>query len=618
VTGAAALLRCLLLVLLAAGLAGCGALPWRKADPAAPPPEVLHDMYRLEVQAPEGLAPLLTRYLDLGRFQRGSDADRITTAELDRLVAAAPLQARGLLETEGYFNAEVDVKRLPAGGDGLALVRVEVRPGPRTTVEGFELNATGPLQQAAAAGDARAQQTLEGVRARWALRAGQPFRQGAWTDAKNAALGSLRGDGYPAAAWAETAARVDAGANRVSLYALADSGPLFRIGEVRVEGLERYPARSALNLATFGRGSRYSEKALLDTQERLARSGLFEGAVVEIDPDPAQADAAPVTIRVRELRRQQATIGLGYSDQSGQRLSFEQTDRRLFGRPILGADWIAKNKFQLGRDAQSWQGNLSTHPLAGGWRNFLGTELLREDAAGTVVRSARVRAGRTLETERIDRQVFAELLQASSRSAVLAQSNRAVSGNFHWTWRDVDSVLLPTEGITVSTESAAGFAWSTGASNGPFGRMLGRVTVYRPLAGGWYATGRVQAGQVITRRAVGIPDTLLFRAGGDDSVRGYAYRSLGPQVQGVTTSGRVLATASAEVARPIVASLPAFWWALFVDAGNAADTWGGLRPVLGYGAGLRWRSPVGPLRVDLAWADELREIRLHLSVGVTF
>ena len=78
-------------------------------------------------------------------------------------------------------------------------------------------------------------------------------------------------------------------------------------------------------------------------------------------------------------------------------------------------------------------------------------------------------------------------------------------------------------------------------------------------------------------------------------MRGYDYRSLGPDDQRRRVSGRVLMTASAEVAHPISDRLPSVWWAAFIDAGSAADRWVDLDPVLGYGVGLRWRSPVGPL-----------------------
>jgi len=149
-------------------------------------------------------------------------------------------------------------------------------------------------------------------------------------------------------------------------------------------------------------------------------------------------------------------------------------------------------------------------------------------------------------------------------------------------------------------------------------RLYTRLTWYQTLGSAWYGNARLEVGQVLTRNVIGVPDTLLFRAGGDDSVRGYGYRTLGPTVDGVTTGGRNLLTGSVEIARPISAKSPAYWWAAFIDAGNAADRWTDLKPVFGYGLGLRWRSPVGPLRVDVAYGQEERRARLHLSVGIAF
>jgi translocation and assembly module TamA len=149
-------------------------------------------------------------------------------------------------------------------------------------------------------------------------------------------------------------------------------------------------------------------------------------------------------------------------------------------------------------------------------------------------------------------------------------------------------------------------------------RLYTRDVLYWPLGGSWYTQLRVEAGQVFTGDSVGIPDPLLFRAGGDESVRGYAYRTLGPQRDGAVSSGRVLLTTSAELAHPISQNLQNLWWAMFIDAGNAADTWHSYEPVLGYGLGIRYRSPVGPLRVDLAYGEEVQKFRIHLSVGIAF
>jgi translocation and assembly module TamA len=193
-------------------------------------------------------------------------------------------------------------------------------------------------------------------------------------------------------------------------------------------------------------------------------------------------------------------------------------------------------------------------------------------------------------------------------------------------YRELDNVLLPTRGFTTSAQAALGYSHGTlsvlgeplADTRGPFARLYSRLTWYLPFGNAWYGTARVEAGHVFTRDAFGVPDTFLFRAGGDESVRGYAYRTLAPSIDGVTVSARSLFTTSLEIARPISPRYPAYWWAAFIDAGNAADSFKGIRPAVGYGLGLRWRSPVGPLRVDVAYGQETKQVRTHLSVGITF
>ena len=614
IRAAAALLACAL-------LAACSSPkpPGAGKDAgAAAAPVAERAVYRVEVVADGELRALLLNYLDLARFQNAPETESMTPAELARLAAAAPAQARTLLETEGYFNADVKIETA-TGSDGLPLLRVRVDPGPRAQVVSLALHSTGALQEAAAARDADAQVQLAALQRDFALQPGQPFRQPVWSAAKDTTLAQLRAQGYPAAVWSETAARVDATDHSVELALEAASGPLFRLGALRVEGLQRYGEESVRRLATFRPGEPYSEKLLLDFQERLQKVGLFEGASVEVDPDPAGAAAAPVLVRVKELSLQQATVGVGYSANTGQRVTFEHVHRRPFG-----IEWAVKNKFELGRDLDSWQGELISHPLEGLYRNLVSGSAERLSGNGEVRTAWSARIGRTQDTPRIERLYFAEGTHVLLVNATTGRSNtNAYSGNYHWILRDLDSVLLPTRGITLSAQAGAGYAFSSPAADGPFARAYGRFTWYRPLGAAWYATTRLEAGQVFTRADVGVPDTIQFRAGGDESVRGYGYRALGPNIVGPTGavtlgSGRVLLTASAELARPISPRLPAFWWAVFVDAGNAANLWSDLHPALGYGVGLRWRSPVGPLRLDLAYGREVHQFRVHLSVGIAF
>jgi translocation and assembly module TamA len=605
--------RSVVVMVTTAIMSGCANLPFgaKSPDTAA---TTQRAEYQLDVQAPEPLRKLLTDYLDLARFQSAPATEGINGPELERLMRTAPAQARELLETEGYFNATVTVP--PAALEGsLPLVRVIVEPGPRATVGALRLDAIGDLQKDDAARE------LDTLRSRWPLPVGEAFRQGAWTDAKNLTLARLRGDGYAAASWQNTKARVDAVANRVELELVIDSGPLYRLGALRIEGLERYDDATVRQLANFGTGDVYREKVLLDFQERIQKVGLFEGASVELDADPATAAAAPVIVRVRELPLNQATTGIGYSANTGPRVSVEYTNRRLFG-----SRWVAHNKVSVGPDQQMWEGELTSHPLDNLYRNLVSGSATRLRADDQVLLSWNARLGRTQDTPRIERLYFGEFAHARVDSASLTSQADAASINYHWVYRDIDNVLLPTYGLTTSLQAALGYAKGTRSvlgdplenARGPFGRAYARFTWYQPFGDAWYGTARVEAGQVFTHDVIGIPDTLLFRAGGDDSVRGYAYRTLGPTIDGVTISGRSLFTTSIEVARPISKRYPAYWWAAFIDAGNAADKFNEIRPAYGYGVGLRWRSPVGPLRVDLAYGQQTKQFRTHLSVGIAF
>ena len=107
----------------------------------------------------------------------------------------------------------------------------------------------------------------------------------------------------------------------------------------------------------------------------------------------------------------------------------------------------------------------------------------------------------------------------------------------------------------------------------------------------------------------------MFRTGGDQSGRGYAYESLGVREGDATVGGRYLAVASAEYQYYFLKN----WGvAFFVDAGNAGDTVSELDPAVGYGIGGRWRSPAGPVGVDLAYGERTGNFRLHFSLGFTF
>ena len=569
--------------------------------------------FALEVEAPDPLRALLLQHLDLARFQRVGEHERLSKVELDRLAAAAPAQAGALLETEGYFNPVLTLSRPAPREDGLERVHLAVTPGPRALIGRLDLGFTGALQEpdgedAQRLAEALRQQLQHG----WALQPGKAFRQSDWAAAKTETLARARAGGYPLARWALTAARVQAERNEAELELLLDSGPLFRLGELKIEGLQHHDEETVRRVSDFASGQPYSERALLDFQERLPKTQLFDGASVDIQPDANQAAATPVLVRVREAPLQQATTGVGYNANTGQRITLEHLHRKPFGLPLRSL-----SKLDFGRDLRSVSLELTSHPQTDMRRNLASLALEEDRSTGPTITSLVARLGRLRETARDERLDYLELLRSHESLSTYSFNTGAVSINTQRIWRRVDSLLLPTEGHTATVLLGVGQATSSNAQNGAFGRYQLKLGWYRPFADRrWFANARLELGQLVARDAVAIPDRLLFRAGGDDSVRGYAYRSLGPTVNGETVGGRVTATGSIEIARPISTRMPSLWGASFVDVGQAADHWGSLKPVVGWGFGLRWRSPVGPLRIDLARGEELRKWRLHFSVGI--
>jgi translocation and assembly module TamA len=137
-----------------------------------------------------------------------------------------------------------------------------------------------------------------------------------------------------------------------------------------------------------------------------------------------------------------------------------------------------------------------------------------------------------------------------------------------------------------------------------------------PISRDWAATARVEGGAVFASSRDGVPSALLFRTGGDTTVRGYAYESLGVQSGSAIVPGRYYAVVSGEVVRWIN---PSWGIAGFVDAGNAVDEPSQLSNLaLGYGLGARVRTPIGPFRLDVAYGQEDHSVRLHMSVGLSF
>ena len=579
--------------------------------------------FTLEVRAPEAIASYLMRHLELQRFQT---LPGLTATELSRLLGAADDNARELLATLGYFSPTltIEMAETPPSAEAPRTIIVTVEPGPQTQIRHTKIAFSGPVAEASDTIDAaNAAGQAAQVRRAWSLPAGQAFSQSAWDAAKAQGLRTLQSQRYPTAQIEHSRAEVDADVHQADLSVTYASGPAYRFGPLRVEGSERYDSDGARRLARLPTGADYSEAQLLDAQQRLASSGYYDAVFLMLDTEGSDPQAAPVVAQVREAPLQKWVFGLGLSTDSGARLGLDHTHNRL---PLLG--WRAVSKISLDRKAKLLGTEWTDLPDERAWRWFGGAQTQREITGSYQVNSTRLRAGRSQSKEHIDRNYYLQYDYAHSQGPQAPPTSTAWSLNYSWTGRYFDSPTAPTAGY--------GLAWELGTGTtlrpqrDPFVRAMGRWLVLMPLgkvdmAEGIRRSGRLalraEGGAVVARNAAQVPVTQLFLTGGDTTVRGYSYREIGARTENNQLfGGRYLGVASVEWQRPItlLGNLTDWESTVFTDVGAVSDSLGEMHPRVGVGAGVRWRSPVGPLQADLAYGVQAKALRLHLRLGFTF
>jgi len=572
----------------------CYALFW------VSPTHALEVAVKLTPEAPEALQTLLTRHLEI---TRAADTDEVFDAdEVTRLRHQSEQTAHELLATEGYFSPLISSTQTGTQPD--AVVEYRIDPGPRTTISQVALTFTGALQSAPVNSNLRGR-----IERDFALKQGMPFRQADWDAAKRGMLQPLLAGAYLAAHISDSQARIDPQKHSAALSLTLDSGPRFLYGDIEISGNQRYPVSIIRNMSPLQSGRPIRQQDMLDYQIALEASGYYNQAAVRIDSDPAQAAAAPIRVEVVERPEKLFSLGAGISTDTGPRVQLGWLTRNLADRGLrLKLDGRIEQNSQLGATELAWPRSSS------GYENSLGLQLKNEDIEGQDTRSSLFAAKRSRTRGEIETTLSIQYqTETQAIGNVIAAGNQALTLNYAWTQRKLRRAFYPRSGHVLSLN--IGGASDALLSDTSFLRLYGRHTQYFPIGKEGRLILRGELGSVLADGKEGIPTDFLFRAGGDNSIRGYAYQSLGRSLSGGVESVRYLATGSAEYHYFFNRE---WGMAVFVDVGDAADSPASLSPVFGYGLGARYRSPVGPINLDLAYGDETEKIRLHFSLGVGF
>lgn len=547
--------------------------------------------------APEVVRPILTQHFDL--------PDELMKTESERalFMRRAQREIPELLMTEGYFSSKVSLRRVMGSGT----LEVVVEPGELTKVSAVNIEFRGDIEQA----DGQRAQLL---RKEWSLPQGKGFSAAAWDRAKSDLLTQLARKEYAAARIVDSAAKVDIPSATAQLKIVLDSGPRYRFGAMQVSGLERYTEAMVTRYASFKEGEPYDRNQLMIFQTRLQNLSQFSSIIVSLDM-PLVAEkpngaviTAPVKVQIVEAQSRKVSTGLGYSTNNGARSELSYLDNNFVGRA-----WAFSTALVLENNRQTLSAGVDTLPdpqgyrlqwLASGERTTIqGLETLRDKFG--VTRSHTVYANE-----------FNIGLNWQQEHRIpdggIRETNQALVLDWRWMQRAVDDPLMPMSGSL--TEFRLGGAGKAAFSDEDFVRTYLRRQQWIQLGDSDVISLRGETGYTKSPTRVNIPQEYLFRVGGTQTVRGYAYQSLGVHEGDAVVGGRAMVAASAEYTH----WFSSLGLAAFSDAGDAADSIETLKPVIGYGFGARWRSPVGPLAFDVARSKKVSALFYHFSIAVAF
>ena len=372
---------------------------------------------------------------------------------------------------------------------------------------------------------------------------------------------------------------------------------------MQVSGVERYNPVLVPRIARLPVGSIYDRERILQAQLRLASSGYFDSAFILVDPQ-SDPEAAPVQVTVREAPLQKVVLGVGLTTDSGPRVSIEHIHNR-----VPGIGWRAVSKLQLDRKSPFVQTELTGDPrriglaLGGpGARRAPGRRqpgharpaaALRAAAQRGAHRPQRVRAVRP--RHRADDRRRARDVRRQRRGLGAERELR------------VDRPLLRQPDVSHARPwPRPGARWRRDARRRPQrvpAHGVPRLVLAATDAGPAAIARRSRRRDRALRREAARPRSCSAPAATPRCAATRSARSALRLPGGQTGPGRYMAVGSVEWQKPIRwGGRPTeFEGVAFVDAGGVADRVGDIRLSTGVGAGVRWRSPVGPVQADLAY-----------------
>ena len=545
----------------------------------------------------------LANVLAVLSLERLTPAERraLSEARLGYLLRRAEDEVQLALQPYGYYDAQVEAEVTRAARG--VTVTLNVTRGEPVRVTEVEVEIEG-----AARDDARVATTLRGLRPR----VGERLDHRLYEAGKLAMQRRLLERGYFDAELVRHRIEIRRAAREAILRLRWRSGSRYRFGPVRFEGSQ--VAVSLLEKTVpFERGRPYHQRDLLALQQRLTDLDYFGYIDVRPDPDAAEDGQVPVAVALTPGKRSIYTAGLSYGTDAGAGVQLGLERRWVNAR---GHKFRADIDYSQRRQSYGVLYRIPAFEWAEGWyafglnRRFEESHFVESDISEFIAqRSGRLRGWDLGVALHVREEAF-----ALGREARIVQRGQTqlVYPALSAERKQSDDPLFPRRGFSLRGEFKLGL--DALGSDTDFAQLRVDAKLIRPLGERNRLLLRGQYGRTVTDDFDDLPPSLRFFAGGDRSIRGYGYQEVGPRLQDQVVGGKHLLTGSVEFEHMFTERWGA---AVFADAGDAFNDVDGFKARSGVGVGVRWRSPVGLVRFDLAHGldDADTGLQIHLNIG---
>ena len=523
---------------------------------------------------------------------------------LERFESQAPGRVREALEAFGYYRPTIDVS-LDTSEEGVYRLGVRVDAG-----EPVRLTKVQVQVQGRGASD----KVLTEKASDFPLHAGDVMRHDIYEKSKGELQSRAVGQGYLDAHFSIHTIRLNAAESEAEIELVLETGEQYHFGDARFFGAPRYPRQFLGTFLDFKPGDAFSYEKILQTQLNFAASERFQSVTIQPDKAGATDHSVPINVDLTPTPQKIVKVGVGFTTDYGPGFSVRYEDLNV-------ADSAQRLVSELNL-SQRLQGLALRYLFPGStdFRSFTSTRVgaQREDTVSYTTKSVSADIERTMGFGR-DRlgSIYLQLQKEDSTAAGDTTNTFILIPGVRFSQKGYENLIRPTRGFHYKLE-ARGTTQSFGSDVG-FAQLLGYGDVLLPLVGRFSLKMRGQAGATSMNGSIlDVPVSFRFFTGGDNSVRGYAYQSLGPKnAQGDVVGGKHLLVGSVELEGAIGQDWGA---AVFYDTGNAFDDLDSLNLAQSAGVGIRYYTPVGPIRLDIARQVGVSdaEYRFHFTVGMQF